>query len=201
VIDLGSGAMSDVGLSEPTVDSVVRAGADVVCFSADKLLGGPQAGLIVGSSSLAKKFHASPLYRALRLGKTELFLLEEVLRKHLCSKPTLTAMFLTAPAADVRMHAEKLCAGISTRSAKLRVVEGTSAVGGGASPSTEIPTFLVEIQVSDPERLVRELWTSEPAIMVRKENKKVLLDLRTVLPEELALLGKALQVILSRMEA
>jgi L-seryl-tRNA(Ser) seleniumtransferase len=187
VDDLGSGAMYDTakyGLThEPTVQESLAAGADVVCFSGDKLLGGPQAGIIVGKKVLLDKIKKHPLARAVRADKTCLAGVTATLLHYLKDEaereiPILKMMSLTPKQVRGRAEAWRLEIGQG------EVVEGESTVGGGSLPDEVFPTFLLSLTVESPERFLKKLRAQNPPIIARTANDKVLLDPRTVLPEQ-----------------
>ncbi len=185
--DLGSGALLDTaeyGLAhEPTVQESLAAGADLVCFSGDKLLGGPQAGIVVGRADLMARLKKHPLARALRAGKTCLagitatllhYLMDEALREI----PVWRMISMTREQAKVRAEAwaKELGQG--------EVVESKSTVGGGSLPEESLPTFVLSLKVKSPDRFLAKLRAQNPPVIARTENDRVLLDPRTVLPEE-----------------
>ena len=187
VDDLGSGALLDTakyGLGhEPTVQESLAAGADLVCFSGDKLLGGPQAGIIVGKKDLLDKIKKHPLARAVRADKLCLAALTATLLHYLKDEatreiPVWQMISMTARAAKVRAEAwrEKLGQG--------EVVASESAVGGGSLPDESMPTFVLSLSVKHPEKFLKALRTQNPPIIARTENDKILFDPRTVLPEQ-----------------
>jgi L-seryl-tRNA(Ser) seleniumtransferase len=198
VQDVGSGALLDlsqVGLpKEPLPSESIRAGADLVTFSGDKLLGGPQAGLIVGKRSLVERLRLNPLARALRIDKLTLAALEATLRLFLDEArarsdiPVLRA--LAMPLQEVGRRAGRLCERIATLASgqlDVSVVSGNSEVGGGALPLESIPTRLVALRAPHLTAQVIEgrLRRTDPPVMVRIKDDKVLLDPRTVMEEEL----------------
>jgi L-seryl-tRNA(Ser) seleniumtransferase len=203
--DLGSGSLVDLtrfGLQkEPTVGEVVKAGVDVVTFSGDKLLGGPQAGLILGKRDIIGRIKKNPLNRALRIDKFTLAGLEAILRlyfdeeKALTVIPTLALMGL--PAAVIERRAVRLIRRIRKGLAEccgMTTVPVASRVGGGAMPEQDLPSRAVALRpvamkVTDLERKLRE--TSMPVIG-RIENEALLLDMRTVADDEIPLLAAAL---------
>ena len=187
VDDLGSGALYDTakyGFShEPTVQESMQAGADVILFSGDKLLGGPQAGIIIGKKELLDKIKKHPLARAVRADKSCLAGLTATLTHYLKDEaereiPIVRMMSLTLKQVKGRAEAwrEELGQG--------NVVESESTVGGGSLPDESIPTFLLELQVKSAEKFLRALRKNNPPIIARTENDKVLLDPRTVFPEQ-----------------
>jgi len=187
VDDLGSGALYDTakyGFShEPTVQESMQAGADVILFSGDKLLGGPQAGIIIGKKELLDKIKKHPLARAVRADKFCLAGLSATLTHYLKDEaereiPIVRMMSLTLEQVKGRAEAwrEELGQG--------NVVEGESTVGGGSLPDESIPTFLLELHLKSAEKFLRALRKNNPPIIARTENDRVLLDPRTVFPEQ-----------------
>ena len=201
VDDLGSGALYDTakyGLAhEPTVQESMQAGADVICFSGDKLLGGPQAGMIIGKADLIAKIRKHPLARAVRADKTCLAGLSATLLHYLKDEaerevPIVRMMSLTLE--QVRGRADAWAAELGQG----LVVAGESTVGGGSLPGESMPTFLLSLEVASVERFLRALRRNNPAIIARTENDKVLLDPRTVLPEQEGALLVGLKNILNK---
>lgn len=199
VDDLGSGALYDTakyGFShEPTVQESMQAGADVILFSGDKLLGGPQAGIIIGKKELLDRIKKHPLARAVRADKSCLAGISATLTHYLKDEaereiPIVKMMSLTLKQVRGRAEAwrDELGQG--------NVVEGQSTVGGGSLPDESIPTFLLELQVKSAEKFLRALRKNNPPIIARTENDKVLLDPRTVLPEQEGALLVALKNVL-----
>jgi L-seryl-tRNA(Ser) seleniumtransferase len=203
--DLGSGALFDlraIGVSgEPGVLDSLRSGVDIVTYSGDKLLGGPQAGLISGGSELIARMRANSLFRALRVDKLiyaalEATLLAYVRRDH-DAIPTLRMMRLSKEAIGER--AESLAARVAAPKLKVEVVNGESILGGGAAPSSVLPTRLLALTCEglSADELAALLRRSEPPIIARVEEGRVLLDLRTVLPGEDAQVAAALNRIVA----
>jgi L-seryl-tRNA(Ser) seleniumtransferase len=185
--DLGSGALYDTakyGLAhEPTVQESLAAGVDVVCFSGDKLLGGPQAGIIIGRKDLIDKIKKHPLARAVRADKACLAGISATLLHYLKDEaereiPILKMMSFTPKQVKGRVEAwiRELAQG--------EVVEGESTVGGGSLPGESFPTFLLSLAVDSPDKFLKRLRAQNPPIIARTANNKVLLDPRTVLPEQ-----------------
>ena len=198
--DLGSGALFDlrsVGINdEPGVLHSLRAGVDVVTYSGDKLLGGPQAGLISGRADLVARMRANSLFRALRADKLtyaalEATLLAYVKRDH-DSIPVLRMMRLSKD--EIARRAEALVAKVKAPKLRLDLLDGESIVGGGAAPSAVLPTRLITLThaARSADELCARMRTSDPAVIARVEEGRVLLDLRTVFPEQDAILTTAL---------
>lgn len=194
--DLGSGCVADLrayGLDEPLAGESLRAGVDLVSFSCDKLLGGPQAGLIAGSPELIARLRRNPMYRALRLDKLIYQSLETTLRYLLMEEwdriPALR-MIRQSPE-QVRARAERLIKRVPALRAEL--APGRSVIGGGSTPEQLLPTWLIAVSAEDVVGLERRLRCGEPAVIARIEGDRLLLDLRTVFPEEEDELVTALQ--------
>jgi L-seryl-tRNA(Ser) seleniumtransferase len=189
--DLGSGALFDlrsVGIGEGGVLDSLRSGVDIVTYSGDKLLGGPQAGLISGRSDLVASMRSNSLFRALRVDKLiyaalEATLLAYVQRDH-DAIPTLRMMRLSKD--EISRRAEALAARIDSPKLKVEIVDGESILGGGAAPSSVLPTRLLALSCEglSADELTARLRASEPPIIARVEEGRVLLDLRTVFPEQ-----------------
>ena len=187
VDDLGSGTLIDTarfGLThEPTVQESLAAGADVVCFSGDKLLGGPQAGIIVGSKELLAKMKRHPLARAMRPDKLCLAALVATLYHYLKDEAErripIWQMIVTTPE-QIQARAGHWCEVIGTG----HVIPGLSTVGGGSLPEETLPTFLLALDVRQPNRFLSRLRQMNPPVIARVENDRIVFDPRTVLPEQ-----------------
>ncbi|MBI1913896.1 MAG: L-seryl-tRNA(Sec) selenium transferase [Planctomycetes bacterium] len=193
--DVGSGALLDFarfGFSgEPVVPRSVAAGVDVVLFSGDKLLGGPQAGIIAGRMELIQKIEKDPLMRTYRLDKMTLAALEATLRLYLNEERALRevpALRMLSTAADqLRPRAEALAERLrQVPGVSVRVADDVAYVGGGSLPDQAMPTVVLEVEatgLSDDE-FARRLRSQTPALMGRLRDGKLVLDLRTVFPEQ-----------------
>ena len=202
--DLGSGSLVDLrphGFPyEPTVQEVVAAGVDVVSFSGDKLLGGPQAGIVVGKRALIGRLKKNPLNRALRIDKLTLAALEATLYAYEAGDPLETIPVLrtlTEPLTAVRARARRLLRAISPAArARLeaRIVEDQAQVGGGALPTVVLPTAAVAVGGAHVSaRTIDEaLRAGEPSAIGRIADERLLLDCRTVLASQVAALARAL---------
>ncbi len=203
VEDLGSGLLqSSPGLlpSEPTAAESLRAGADLVTFSGDKLLGGPQAGLVAGRRVHTDALRRNPLYRALRVDKMTLAALDAVLAAHergTAAEDVPVLRMLSLSAEDVRRRAQGLARALCAEApaVEVEVIEGSSAVGGGAAPTLEVPTALVAIvhRSRGPDRLAAALRAGEPPVVVRVAEGRILVDLRTVEPADEPVLLEAIR--------
>ena len=174
VVDIGSGLLSPHPLlpDEPDATTVLHDGADLVTASGDKLLGGPQAGLLFGDAELVERLRRHPAARALRVDKLTLAALEATL----VGPPTPVAQALSADATELRARAERLAAQLPGAQA----VDCIAAVGGGGAPGVELPSAAVSL----PESYAAPLRTGAPAVVGRLESGRCLLDLRTVAPED-----------------
>ena len=184
--DLGSGCVADLtafGIDEPLVSQSLQAGADLVSFSGDKLLGGPQAGILSGKPEIVALLRRNPLFRALRLDKMIYQALETTLRDLLLERwDNIPALAMIRQSADtIRQRAAALVTHLPELHAQ--VVEGTSVIGGGATPEQSIPTWLIAIDGNAVEG-ERKLRRGNPPVIGRIENEKLLIDLRTVFREE-----------------
>ncbi|MEX2260859.1 MAG: L-seryl-tRNA(Sec) selenium transferase [Bryobacteraceae bacterium] len=195
--DLGSGCLVDLrahGIDEPTVAASLDAGSDLVSFSGDKLLGGPQAGILAGNREIVERLRRNPMFRALRLDKLICQALESTLRNLLLERwdriPAL-AMIRQSPE-TIRVRAARLIEGM--RQAK--IVEGRSVIGGGSTPEQSIPTWLIAVEWGDVVELERRLRGGQPPVIGRIEEDRLLLDLRTVFVEEEEALRRALDTCL-----
>ena len=175
---------------EPAVQTTVAAGVDVCCFSGDKLLGGPQAGIIVGRAVVIGRIRTHPLMRALRVDKMTYAALEATLTEYATGRAEVTVpvrRMLMLTADDVRGRAEALAAAISRVAGwHAAVVAGSSAIGGGSAPGVELSTWLVSI-VRDgltADALEERLRRLTPPVIARIERDRLVLDLRTVFPDE-----------------
>ncbi len=206
--DLGSGCFVELdryGLEkEPTVQEVLKTGVDVVTFSGDKLLGGPQAGIILGSRNILEKIKKNPLNRALRIDKLTLAALEATMKQYLNGEGALSNIrilrAITEPLADVEKRAEKLLTLLQELDSKgvvLTLKKGASMTGGGALPTQEIPTMLLSVKSSriSANRLDEHLRHCDVPVVVRISEDEVLLDLRTIDEEEFAFIEAGLQSI------
>ena len=197
VEDLGSGLLAaphPAMASEPTVRGCLAGGVDVVAFSGDKLLGGPQAGILAGRGSRVAALRQNPLYRALRVDKMTLAALDVVLADHDSGRATQRVpvlRMLAASESELRSRAEALAAALRETQGGFAVetCPGESVVGGGAAPTLALPTTLVA--VSDPRRgpdaLAAALRCGDPPVIVRIADGRVVLDPRTIAPQEEAL--------------
>ncbi len=200
--DLGSGCLVDLrpfGVDEPLVSDSLRAGADLVSFSGDKLLGGPQAGILAGKPEIVARLRRNPMFRALRLDKMIYQALETTLRNVLLERwdqvPALR--MIRQSAEDIRARAERLLPSLlSARPGlKAELTPGESVIGGGATPEQSIPTWLIAIACADADTAQRKLRAHDSPVIARIDDNRLLVDLRTVLPEEETELAAALQAL------
>lgn len=201
--DLGSGALLDlrsIGINdEPGVLHSLRSGVDIVTYSGDKLLGGPQAGLISGDPALVARMRANPLFRALRVDKLIYAALEATLLAYVRGDhdaiPALRMMRLSRD--DIGQRAEGLAARVMAARLKIEIVDGESVLGGGAAPSAVLPTRVMALSCEglSADELAAQLRGSDPPIIARIEEGHVVLDLRTVFPQQDAAVATALNRI------
>ena len=196
--DLGSGFLDPqreggaatqpdpVSRVEPSVASTVAAGVDVCCFSGDKLLGGPQAGIIVGRASLLELIRRHPLMRALRVDKMTYAALEATLAEYASGRAESTVpvrRMLAMSTDEIRERADRLAVALGRKPDwHVEVVRGVSAVGGGSAPGVDLPTWLVAITKTalSPDALIERLRGLPRPVIARIHDDRVTLDLRTV---------------------
>ena len=200
--DAGSGQLSDLRkygvMDEPIVREIVESGVDVVSFSGDKLLGSAQAGLIVGRRAIVSRLRKHPIYRALRSDKLRLAALEATLLSHqkdVAHEDVPVIQMLSLTADELEQRARSLIEAVTQTNLQLELVPGESAIGGGAGPTSTLPTTLIAIThpTKSAQEIEHQLRTSSPAIIARISEGRVLLDLRTVFPKEIVALRTALQ--------
>lgn len=185
--DLGSGCVVDLrnkGIHEPLVTESFAAGANIASFSCDKLLGGPQSGIIAGDTELVNRIRRNPMYRALRCDKLSIEALSATLRALLSEEwraiPTLRMIFQSPD--EIRFRAERLTLRLYPLDASVK--PGESAIGGGSTPDQILPTWLITIAVADPDHFECKLRRAPVPVIARIERDQVVLDLRTVAPKE-----------------
>jgi len=208
--DLGNGLLVNLASAgiqgEYGLHESLAAGVDVICVSGDKLLGGPQAGIIAGRRELIKRIRSNPLFRALRVDKLTYGALEATLLAYVkqgyAGIPTLRMIYTTP--AEIRGRAESLLKRLeSIRGARAEVIEGASVIGGGTAPTTTLSTFLVAIasEQHSPEELLRRLRSQAPPVIARIEDDRIVLDLRTVFHEDEDALVTALRSALGASQS
>jgi len=212
VDDLGSGCLIDLtkyGLEkEPTVQEAIRTGVDVVTFSGDKLLGGPQAGIILGKKDILKSIKVNPLTRALRIDKLTLAALESTLLLYLDEKrameeiPTLRMLGLDMGALKRRGNRLlKRLQGTMGKATQMTLKEDVSQVGGGALPLQELPTIILSVKSPDHSvnSLEESLRKGDPPIISRISKEELIFDMRTVSDEEIPILAQGIEKALIRI--
>ena len=192
--DVGGGCLVDLqsfGIQdEPNPRDSLNSGVPLVCFSGDKLLGGPQAGILAGTKDLVERIRGNPLFRALRVDKLTLSVLESTLISHLAetaAEDIPLMQMLHQPAARIGQRAQAMADQLELpRSIEIRIIDGQSMIGGGCTPDRVIPTRLLAFSGPDlsPSKLEARLRSGSPPIASRLENDCLLLDLRTVFPED-----------------
>jgi L-seryl-tRNA(Ser) seleniumtransferase len=192
--DVGSGCLYDLsrfGLpDEPIVSESLRDGADLVLFSGDKLLGGPQCGIIVGRAGIIAKLRSNPLARALRVDKLTLAALQATLEIHQAGRafnaiPVLQQLAL--PSEGVRVRAEKLAQQLQGRlpnGCAVSVESVASAPGGGALPEQTVSSWAIALACARVDQMAKRLRLGDPSVVCRVQDGHVLVDLRTVMPED-----------------
>jgi L-seryl-tRNA(Ser) seleniumtransferase len=201
--DLGGGALvplRSLGINESGVADSLRAGVDLVTYSGDKMLGGPQAGMLSGREELIQRVRSNPLFRALRVDKLTYAALEATLMEYVRHNPDAIPFvrMLRTPVEEVRKRAEALREKLqAARLLKAEIIAGESLVGGGSAPTSTLPTVLLAIAVESlsADELAARLRANSPPVVVRVEEGRVLLDLRTIMEDEEAELLRALMQI------
>jgi L-seryl-tRNA(Ser) seleniumtransferase len=199
--DQGSGALLDTAVygldPEPLAQEAIAAGVDLVAFSGDKLLGGPQAGVICGKANLVAELKRHPLARALRADKLCLAALSATLNSYLTGKAVEEIpvwRMIARPLADLAKQAEEWAAHLRANGVEAATVDGRSTVGGGSLPGTSLPTKLVAIDHAAPDELAALLRRRPLPVIARIQDGRLLLDPRTVLPDQEAALLEAVHV-------
>jgi L-seryl-tRNA(Ser) seleniumtransferase len=195
VADLGSGLLRRHPLlpDEPDAATALRDGADLVTGSGDKLLGGPQAGLMLGASELVERLRRHPLARALRVDKLTLAALEATLRGP--AAPVVRALEVDAD--ELRARAERIAQSLRDRGCEPAVVPSQAAVGAGGAPEQPLPSWAVQL----PSEWARPLREGTPSVVGRVERGALLLDLRSVQPEQDGELVRALASLVTASAA
>jgi L-seryl-tRNA(Ser) seleniumtransferase len=204
VHDLGSGlmlALDAYGLAdEPTAATALASGASLVLMSGDKLLGGPQAGIILGAGSLIAKLRKNPFARAMRVDKLTLSALEATLRLYLEPERALREIpvlaMLTVPVSELRSRAHGITGRLAASGVAVEVVVSSASVGGGAFPTAAIPSIAIRLPGA-PQPVEQKLRAGAPAVIGRISDGQFLLDLRSVLPREDEMLAAAIGHALS----
>jgi L-seryl-tRNA(Ser) seleniumtransferase len=185
--DLGSGCVADLrafGMQEPLVADSIRAGVNLVSFSGDKLLGGPQAGILAGDRQLVARLRRNPMFRALRLDKVIYQALETTLRHLVLERwdqiPALR--MISQSSKELRGRAERMLG--SLERVRAEVIEGSSVIGGGSTPGQPLQSWLIAIDCPDVVEAERRCRLSDPPVVARIEDGRLLLDLRTVFAKE-----------------
>ena len=184
-LDKARGRLPQALADEPVVSESIAAGADAVCFSGDKLLGGPQAGIIAGSRAVLEQVRQHPLMRALRVDKLTYAALEATLEEHAIGRgqddvPVQRMLLMTA--AEIGQRADALASALGAAGWTTRVIDGMSTVGGGSAPGAELPTRLVEIAKDgmSADQIEQHLRALDQPVIARIQDDRVVVDLRTV---------------------
>ncbi|MEM7032923.1 MAG: L-seryl-tRNA(Sec) selenium transferase [Chloroflexota bacterium] len=202
--DLGSGTLlptEPYGLAhEPTIQESIAAGVGIITASGDKLLGGPQAGLILGKADIVQKLKKHPLIRALRVDKTTLAALQATLLAYLENKAVEEIpvwQMISAEKAVLNRRARKWQRALANTGLAMQIIDTASTVGGGSLPGQQLPTRALALQVESPNSLAKQLRLTEYPVIARVEDDALVLDPRTVLPSQDNLLIKTLQNVLT----
>jgi L-seryl-tRNA(Ser) seleniumtransferase len=189
--DLGSGCLLDLtesGIDEPVVRDSLAAGVNLASFSCDKLLGGPQAGIIAGDSELVQRVRRNPMYRAFRVDKLILqslqTTLQHILRQDWRQIPVYRMIFTSLD--EIRARAERVQSRLQTVRSELRQTE--SLIGGGSTPDQSLPTWVIEVSGPDVVESERRLRSASIPVIARIDRGKLVLDMRTVADEEESML-------------
>ena len=202
-VDQGCGAVHDLrrwGLThEPTVDELLQGGADAVCFSGDKLLGGPQAGIVVGASAWVEPLGRHPLYRALRPDKTALAWMGRTLAAHRRGDLNAVPVYrmLDRPLDDLRRSAQRISRALRRSGVRAQAVASRATVGGGSAPTDTLASYAV--QLHGDEGTAERLRMGRPPVIARFSDGQLLVDLKAVLPEQERTLTEALRTAYETM--
>jgi L-seryl-tRNA(Ser) seleniumtransferase len=200
--DIGSGLLNPHPTTpslrdEPMPETSLAAGADVVLFSGDKLLGGPQAGIIAGSATHVDRIRRHPLMRALRVDKLTYAALEATLQEYAAGRAATTipvVRMITMTLEEIAARVDAIIAGVHNDHLTTTTVDGASTIGGGSAPGSQLPTRLIALQhqTLSAVQIEERLRASEPPVIARIESDRVLLDVRTVMPDQESMLIDAL---------
>jgi L-seryl-tRNA(Ser) seleniumtransferase len=198
VYDLGSGLLdraAELPLDEPTAAEALRDGADLVVFSADKLLGGPQAGIALGRAGLTERLRRHPIARAVRVDKLQTAALERVLLHLARGERDAIPVWrmLRERTTDVRRRADRIAAALDGASATVSVRRSEAAIGGGSVPGSSLPSWAVELEVEDATALAARLRRGNPSVFCRIDGATAAFDARTVADEEVHDLARAIR--------
>lgn len=208
IMDLGSGVLVNLekyGLAhEPTVQEMVKRGSDLVCFSGDKLLGGPQAGIIIGKKNYIQAMENYPLMRAIRLDKCAIAALSATFREYLDEERAMknipVMQMIARPLEELKEQAEKLLAGLKDHFTLgvLTAEPSISMVGGGSLPGEQLPSYAVTISLENQscENVMAKMRALPVPVIAHVKNEKIWLDMRTIMPDELDILQEQLKTIL-----
>ncbi|MBU1290918.1 L-seryl-tRNA(Sec) selenium transferase [bacterium] len=208
IVDLGSGtflATETFGLKhEPTVQENIRTGADIVCFSTDKLLGGPQGGVICGKEIYLEKISQHPLFRTLRVDKITLAILQEILLSYLKGEAVTKIpiwKMISCPLEKIATRSQNICQELKKEDIPAFTKEGETAIGGGSLPGQTLPTKLIIIKPSCPvEIFSKELRLYSPPLLGRKEKEYFILDPRCIDPSSDNLVIKIITSVYSKLK-
>jgi L-seryl-tRNA(Ser) seleniumtransferase len=195
--DLGSGLLRrypGLPADEPAADEALSDGADLVTFSGDKLIGGPQAGIVIGRDELVERLRRHAIARAVRVDKMAIAALERVLAAYVRGEQTQLPVWrmLLEPVDEVKRRADALAGLLRTAHTGVRVVQTESTVGGGSMPGHAVPSWAVSLAVPDPDAMAARLRAGAVSVACRVDERDVTFDLRTVAPEQVRHLSHAI---------
>jgi L-seryl-tRNA(Ser) seleniumtransferase len=210
IVDLGSGTFLNTEnfelKHEPTVQEIIKTGADIVCFSTDKLLGGPQGGVICGKEVYLKKISQHPLFRTLRVDKITLTILQEILISYLKGEATVITKIpiwkmISCSLEKIAARSQNICQKLKKEDIPAFTKEGETAIGGGSLPGQTLPTKLIIIKPPCPvEIFSKELRLYCPPLLGRKEKEHFILDLRCIDPSSDNLVIKIITSVYSKLK-
>ena len=201
IFDAGSGMLQrlpELPADEPAIDESLDAGADLVLFSGDKLLGGPQAGIAVGRADLIERMRHHPLARTMRVDKARVAAIDDHLAQVCAGSDARIPLrrMLATPPDELRARAERLAAAIGGQSASVGVIATRAVVGGGTAPGTELDSWGVRIEIDEAQRAARSLRIGRPAVFCKVEAGAIVLDVRAVGDDEVDDLAAAVKAAL-----
>jgi len=194
-VDWGSGSLTRRKGKEKSIQDILKEGADLLSFSGDKLFGSSQAGIVIGKKEWVSQLKSSPLYRAFRLGKLDLFVLEKTVALHLQGKLSVTDQLLQQSPSELDKRSDEFIRALHSVDLFATKSPGKTPVGGGSTPHEELDSILIRLKVKDSETAARTLSQATPPVFTRKDQGEIIIDLRTVFPEDEPTLIQALRCL------